>query len=173
MQVNQQLLRSLFSLFILRLDRDLPEGIQPLKLFKTPNSYPLAIVEERLVFSLVDELEVAYPAPNQIRAYLRRVHFLRVAKDIRKQELLLRFCKEEALDWGLLLILVLLVVEERALHSAGLVDPVYEQGLIRLEVWLVDEQSPEFLDVFGSESDCLPRCVSFDLAFADEEFKQV
>ena len=42
-----------------------------------------------------------------------------------------------------------------------------------MEVRFVDEQSPEFLDVFDSEGDCLPTCVSFDLAFTDEEFKQV
>ena len=42
-----------------------------------------------MVFRLIDELEVADPAPDQIDANLRRIHLLRIAENVAEQELLL------------------------------------------------------------------------------------
>ena len=46
--------------------------------------------------------------------------------DVCKQELLLYFCEEEALDLNLVLVPVLVQTLLRALHGAGFVDPAYE-----------------------------------------------
>ena len=53
-----------------------------------------------------------------------------------------------------------------------LVDPVQEDGLVRLEVWLLHEEGPQAFDVFYSEKDRLVVVIDF-LALDDQELDEV
>ena len=53
-----------------------------------------------------------------------------------------------------------------------LVDPVQEDGLVRLEVWLLHEEGPQAFDVFDSKQDRLVVVIDF-LALDDQELDEV
>ena len=52
------------------------------------------------------------------------------------------------------------------------IDPVQEDSLVRLEVWLLDKEGPQAFDIFYSEQDRLVVIIDF-LALDDQELDEV
>jgi hypothetical protein len=57
--------------------------------------------------------------------------------------------------------------------SPDLVDPVEELGLVRLKVWLLDEENPQALDILDAEGHWHLLRVNSSLALAYDEFNEL
>ena len=167
---DQQLLRYLLRLVVLGQERHLPQRIHADQLLELEHfQFAAAEIEELLV--RVDHAEVLLEALDEGDRDLGGVHLVGVAQELLEQESLLLLSE----DVDLIRVLGPLLSIRPSVQPL-FVDPVKEDGLVTLKVRLLDEESPQALDIVNTHPHYLVLIVfwlSILLWLADQQLDQV
>lgn len=127
---------------VFRLNCNVSQSIKTYKILVLSNEDLLVAVDLKISIRTIDYLEELVEAFYLSNRDLLEVDIGRIAQDL----------GEEVNSFNLIEQMELLALTLSRPSISVLVDPLQEESLIRVEVWLLYEESPETVNVFTTQS---------------------